>query len=425
MRNKTQLHVVTPYIKQDRFKIAINKDKYLSLYDSLYDIKQLKFKHNKDNLIGTIKEKNNNRIIIAWKDGSIERFQSDILEKCINNYDISVYNNNTLIKSSTIKNILFNKNSSITGQNNKINTNSIKQSTAKNTSVNNQNKHENPIKLIESNNILNEAKEIVNLALSKGMIDESDFELELLKIEAFDKDTFEQYKNEVLNFSINGEVSSSIEENTNLDGLTKEEIEAQNMLNTLRKERGIFKSKNTIDIKNAETRSLKDTKYDNNNIFRDISFANTNNGTNFNAKPPTLEESLENIINDNLPVNNTSRKLKKIQAIKHANDHYNNSFNNLNNDFNDDLYNDFNDNYNNNSNSTEEFSLDEIITNLNNESNMKKTSQLSAGQKSFLSMPLSGITKPLILGSDNEGINSINNAYKELFSEDMWSIGKR
>ena len=295
------------------FKIAINKNK-ININDQI---------QNRNNLIGIITELNNNYAIISWDDGTFERIRLNEFRNLLQNKELIKISNTGITKQ--IKKSI------------NISTSSI--------------------------------KDLVNMAIEKGIIDNSDKELEILKLESFDQQALNEYKNNILNFNTDGEVYSLSEDEANDSiAISKEEQEAMKMLNTLRPKKHIT----ATSLNDTESRSLVDVKDFNN--YRDISFSNIDSIT----TPPTFEESL----------------------LKLA-DNENNENNNI----------DIKDN---------DMSLDDIISQVQSESKIKQNNN-----KIFLNTPFQGLTRPLITGANKDNINSVNTAFSELFSPEMWSINGR
>lgn len=304
---KTHLPVYTQYSNNQIFRIAINKNKF-HINDQI---------KNEQNLIGTITEQNDKYIIVSWDDNTFERIKIADFQKMLSNKELI-----------------------------KVNSISIK-----------------PKKQIINANA--SVEELVNLAIEKGIIDVSDKELEMVKVEAFDKKALNEYKKNILNFSTDGDVYSLNEDEVNIqENISEEEKQAMQMLNKLRPK----KIQSTININNTDSRSLKHIK-----DTKNITFANINSL----EAPINFEDSLMKLAN-----NTTSNDID-------------NSFQN-------------------------EMSLDDIISEISNESTIKQNNN-----KVFLNTPLQGLTRPLITGVNKDNINPVNSAFSELFSPEMWStIGR-
>ena len=203
------------------------------------------------------------------------------------------------------------------------------------------------------------------------MIDEDDKDLELLKVAAFDDDTFEQYQNEVLNFSTTGEVSSMQEDQTDIPGLSKQEIEAQNMLAKRKFELGISTPRqNNVDIKTVESRSTRDVGERNQITFENIGQW---------EKPKSLEDALLSLDDGSMD---------------------NLSYDSM-----------FNDNSNNNDNVN---IIDDITGTYELEKTLHKQANVSHG-----------ITKPLIMGQSTPAYMAPTNSnFSELFSQLNWTTLK-
>ena len=321
---------------------------------------------NNNNLYGIIKNKDDQYIVIAWNDNTYERIQLATLNKAYltkiseNEYVDTIESQISPLQGSSI-NTAFIQNASI--QNNNINKDK------------------------------SEIQKLVDLAVEKGIIDQNDVDVEITKIESFDDQAFKQYKDMVLNFVDDGEVTSLSNEEIDTSGLSPKEIQAQNMLKQLKHQHGISSTRQkNIDINTTDSRSLKDLN------DQKITFANTNNGTDINISTVSLEDSLMNSLqNDNNIIQNNNNQLIDTEM-----DIDNIGFNN---DINISL----------NEKNKEELSLDSIMNQLNNENKeMNKNN-------SFLGTPFNGITKPLLINS-SDNINPVNAAFRDLFSLDMWTV---
>lgn len=304
---KTHLPVYTQYSNNQIFRIAINKNKF-HINDQI---------KNEQNLIGTITEQNDKYIIVSWDDNTFERIKIADFQKMLSNKELIKVNNISIKPKKQI----INANASV--------------------------------------------EELVNLAIEKGIIDASDKELEMVKIEAFDKKALNEYKKNILNFSTDGDVYSLNEDEVNIQkNISEEEKQAIQMLNKLRPK----KIQSTININNTDSRSLKHIKN-----TKNVTFANIDSL----EAPINFEDSLMKLAN-----NTTS--------------------NDIDNNFQD------------------EMSLDDIISEISNESTIKQNNN-----KVFLNTPLQGLTRPLITGVNKDNINPVNSAFSELFSPEMWStIGR-
>lgn len=152
-------------------------------------------KHYEENLTGTIKFMGDSGISVLWDDNSRERFgncnqlklltESKLIEKALDVIEENIDNNIQKIDIQTAK---------FERKLNEIDHNKT-------------NELNNKIKIIATN-------EIIDLAIRKGFIDEDDREIEYQKIICMSDEEYEIYKNEILDFEIQGEVSSttSIEE---------------------------------------------------------------------------------------------------------------------------------------------------------------------------------------------------------------------
>ncbi len=99
------------------------------------------------------------------------------------------------------------------------------------------------------------SEEVIDLAISKGMIDEDDREMETQMLSLMNEEEYEKYKQEVLDFSNEHEVTSRAESRDN-------RTEAEKMLDRVRGTGGItggFNSDSNISPNsNSDTRDLSD-----------------------------------------------------------------------------------------------------------------------------------------------------------------------
>ena len=268
------------------------------------------------------------------------------------------------------------------------------------------------------------AQELVQLAIDKGIIDENDKEIEIIKVMAFDDEAFNKYKDLVLNTTVdNGEVSSIPE----YEGLSPKEIEAHNMLNKIRQQQGTFSLPSSRLGYTGDTRSIADYKNTN-----QITFDSTNHGTKVAMKQATLDDGLMTLLNSqSSSLLQSSSPLQSSQDINNCtNTNFNLDADGFSTNFNSDLDNNSsNSNYDLNAanDSYSDLSLEAIIDQVKQENDNSQTVHNAAinNHNGFLKKPFSGLTKPLLM-SNADNINPINTAFKELFSPDMWtSIGRR
>lgn len=329
MNAKTHLKTIKNNLKkQQRYRIAVNSH---ALANRSFDKND--YVKNIYGIYGIVSKKENNQIIVSWNDNTYERIQLENINNYLSKIDEEEYqlHNN---KIPDIEKVQLQQ--KVAELENKITNKQVKQ-----------------VKY-------DAATELVDLAINKGIVDENDRDIEVMKVEAFDDSAFEQYKEMVLNFSTEGGEVSSLalqqQQNVDTDGLSKEEIEAKNMLAQLKFQRGISSSNINTNMEFSDSRSLNDISTNMNRI----TFANTNNGKQVLNKPVTFDDTL------------ASMELAKSATVQN------------------------------------------IDTKVEEES-----------ANNFLKSPISGLTKPLLIDASNN-INSMNTAFKELFSPDMWtSIGRK
>ena len=257
--------------------------------------------------------------------------------------------------------------------------------------------------------------ELVKLALAKGMIDEDNYDLELTKVSLFDEQALKQYRDEVNNYSIDGEVSSIGDEDVDVQGLSPEEAQAKRELVRLKSQRGISSSQS---FSTAETRSLADISKPS------LTFDDIKNGAQL-SRPSSFEEALLQLDDDNYGTNNIDdSNYTNINADNF--DSYDFGINDDIESFSDDNYNDISD-YSIHNNSDQELSLESIMKQINadnakpipRETNFTRAA--SASSSSFFSTPIQGLTKPIVTNYD-----SFKNAsFNDLFNLDWSTIGKK
>lgn len=486
-----------------KYKIVINPLHHHSVHanelsSKTIDLSLNDYVKNIDGLIGQVKKKTIETIIVAWNDNTFERIQTanltnNYLQKVSNAEYVSTIENqisplqgssiNTAAKDNTTNDEDEDKDNFITDnsiKNDSIENNSIKNDFIKdlrmNTGIDIDNEKEEEkinetekLAIEENLNIdkpenLKElqlqqkvteledklhnkqvgqlkqtaAQELVQLAIDKGIIDENDKEIEIIKVMAFDDEAFNKYKDLVLNTTVdNGEVSSIPE----YEGLSPKEIEAHNMLNKIRQQQGTFSLPSPGSVYTGDTRSIADYKNAN-----QITFDSTNHGTKVAMKQATLDDGLMALLNSqfssssSLPPSSSFplRSSSSLQSSQNINNYTNTNFDldadgfstNFNSNFNSDLdSNSSNSNYDLNTadDSYSDLSLEAIMDQVKQESNNSQTVHNATmnNHNGFLKKPFSGLTKPLLM-SNADNINPINTAFKELFSPDMWtSIGRR
>ena len=202
------------------------------------------------------------------------------------------------------------------------------------------------------------ANELVDLAISKGMIDADDKDLEIVKLSSLNDEEMRIYEQDVINFSDDGnivELANEAETDDDYAGLTEEEIEAKKMLGSLRL-KGSAPSVPQVAKSSAESRNLSEVKYDSANVDP-RTFTNNQN---------ELEESLASYLG-NIP-DNVETKATASSDVKKS----------------------------------------------------RKAIQRHAGLHEQKSLPgfenLQGLTKPLVMGSSEQfkSSNSISDMFKDL-----------
>lgn len=469
-----------------KYKIVINPLHHHSVHanelsNKTIDLSLNDYVKNIDGLIGQVKKKTIETVIVAWNDNTFERIQTanltnNYLQK-VNNaeYVSTIENQISPLQGSSINTTAKDNTTNDEDKDNFITNNSIKNDSIENNSIKNDfikdlrmntgisidnEKEEEKINkteklAIEENLNIDKpenlkelqlqqkvteledklhnkqvgqlkqtaAQELVQLAIDKGIIDENDKEIEIIKVMAFDDEAFNKYKDLVLNTTAdNGEVSSIPE----YEGLYPKEIEAHNMLNKIRQQQGTFSLPSSGSGYTGDTRSIADYKNAN-----QITFDSTNHGTKVAMKQATLDDGLMALLN-------SQSSSSSLQPSQNVNNYTNTNFDldadgfstNFNSNFNSDLdSNSSNSNYDLNTvdDSYSDLSLEAIMDQVKQENNNSQTVHNATmnNHNGFLKKPFSGLTKPLLM-SNADNINPINTAFKELFSPDMWtSIGRR
>lgn len=402
---------------------------------------------NNNNLYGIIKDKNDNYIIVNWNDNTYERLQIPLINK---NYLIRISKNEYSDNINYVDTI----ESQISPlQTSTVNTASSQDNFIENDFTNNQSTENEQV--MEKNTVKiskkelsaenNKITQLINLALNKGIIDPDEVETEKLKLTAFDDAALKQYEEMLNNTSDEGEVISLSESQIDTSGLSPQEAEAQNMLHKLKHQRGIstMSRQRNINVNDVNSRSLHDMEK------TAITYMNTNNGQTINNSQVSLDDSLlqalsnNNYQSNNYQSDNYSNSNNYQNNNNYQNDSYqdnndisnNNSFDidnidsNSNINFNNTFDKNFNSDYNNNHNNYGNNSNSNINNNVNNANVMSLDSIVEQIQRdnksSFLKTPFNGLTKPLLINT-SDNINPINNAFRELFSPDMFThMGKR
>ena len=324
------------------------------IYPIFKDIKINDMISNVQGLVGTIKEKDAEQIIVAWNDNTFERIKKAALNES-KEYKYHYPETNFQEQPKTT-----------------VNKKAIKTVS------------------IEETSDIDTAEELVKLAVDKKMIEANDYDLELIKVQAFDKETFDKYKKDVLSYHLSGEVSSSEEqEDKEIEHLTPEQKEAHKMLHKLRQ--------NEVNVpiemgSSNERRSLTDIQQ-NNGDFSSLIKAQAM------QKPMSLDDSFQLLaqqLDSNQPL---------VQSESSIQD--NTEFGDLD--------------------------LDQLIkeaavevdTDINNNlMNKAANSYQTVNKTNFLQKPFDGITKPLLSGTA-EDTSMGANVFKELFDTQFWTtIGR-
>ena len=233
---------------------------------------------NTDGLTGIIASKNNNLYIVDWNDNTKERIKFAMADGYISKYEVKEEEQKPNIEE--IKEQYQEKKEKAMATNKKVQT--IK---------------------------MNSAQQVISLAVDKGMIDQDDAELELMKLSSMDDAAFAEYEENVINFTTDGhEVYSEkpAEVDEDFTGLTEEQIEAKKKLNELKKS-GIITSSSLSNtyMASTEKRSLKDLD---------------SRPFDINSRPETLEDAFVKLMDDfeNQQVKSTT----KVAGItRHAEPH--------------------------------------------------------------------------------------------------------
>ena len=393
--------------------------------------------------VGTIIDINNEKqyLLVKWEDDSKERIiisnnDLELIENYITNetlIDEDSFNedfSNEDIVDDIINDITENSSNETILNENVTNNTSNEISTNENQNSNDDSvdiEHPNLDNLLQQQKVkkavkrqnkelsIQSAKELVDLALQKGMIDEDEYDLELMKVEAFDEDSFNQYKSSVLDTKLPGEVTSKEDD---MQGMSPEEIKARNII---RSHRQVTASYN--DYSDGESRSLSEL---NNNIPIENM-----------TKPPSFEDSLLSIMNNLSQEQSPNNDLVNDNSI---NDNLSDDLDTLDNYVDIDAL-DVNDSVNDNVSMNDDARLDQLIRQLQRNDNSKTATnkqssimtfnqkpkvqttmkKVANNNKNFLSSPFSGLTKPLIMAA-NENANPIDHAFSQLFSNDLWTV---
>ncbi|MFW6243334.1 MAG: hypothetical protein ACOC2W_04175 [bacterium] len=178
-------------------------------------------KHIEEKIVGEIKHIGTEKVVIAWEDNTRERMNvneaKDNLEYIDDVQDsISPLSPQRTKQEDEIE-------SNIEKNNDNIDIEKIKMKRK-------IEQLEDKLTKKSSNNIKNKvADDLIDLMVSKGMIDEDDREIEKTKIIAMDDNEFNQYKDEVINYDDSHKVSSKTE---SYEPLTEAERALQKIKNS-------------------------------------------------------------------------------------------------------------------------------------------------------------------------------------------------
>lgn len=170
------------------------------------------------------------------------------------------------------------------------------------------------------------ANELVDLAISKGMLDEDDRDLEIVKLSSLNDEEMKQYEQDVINYSDEGnivELANESEEEEDYAGLSDKEVEAKKALKSLRfkgSAKGIPTSSRSAS--SCESRNLSEVKYDSANVDPRTF---TNNQNELEESLASLLGSIDSSIADNTNaktnVQSTATQKAKKSISRHASIH--------------------------------------------------------------------------------------------------------
>lgn len=312
---------------------------------------------NSDGLVGKIQSKDDMQVIIKWNDGTSERVRLNMIDDYL-----SKANKDEFISDESSK---------------KVNLDEIV-ATKKIKDL--ENKLANKDVMVAKDAA---ATELANLAAKKGMIDDDDIDMEILRIISMSEDEFLKYQQAVLDYQADDSEVTSYREDANVDysGLSESEIRAQKELAKLKQLGKVDLSNRSVSVNNSSSRRLlNDIKLD--------------NEYNIPQKEVSMEEALAekfgNLFNASLSSNQSTNQ----RAI-------------LQNNFNNQLT------YSNEVNPIDISSSPpaqvevELMPASSNENNqvvnndfLQNSSTNQQNQSDFLKVPFEGITKPLSLGTE-------------------------
>lgn len=312
---------------------------------------------NSDGLVGKIQSKDDMQVIIKWNDGTSERVRLNMID-------------DYLSKASKDEFILDESNK-------KINLDEIV-ATKKIKDL--ENKLVNKDVMVAKDAA---ATELANLAAKKGMVDEDDIDMEILRIISMSEDEFLKYQRAVLDYQADDSEVTSYREDTNVDysGLSESEIRAQQELAKLKQLGKVDLPNRSVSTDSASRRLLNDIKLD--------------NEYNIPQKEVSMEEALAEKFGDLFNVPSSSNQSANRRTI-------------LQNNFNNQLT------YSNEVNPIDISSSSpptqvevELMPTSSNENNqvvnndfLQNSSTNQQNQSDFLKVPFEGITKPLSLGTE-------------------------
>lgn len=325
--------------KSSTFKVNLNKQKCVVSNQLKKDIKDISVndyvKHVEENLYGKVTFANNKKIAVLWNDNTRERFS---LEDAINELEYASSSDKSCVDKNYIDDVQtivapttpqISKDSELNTDD--LNTKSLNDLNDKEvTSINMEElKMQNKINKLEKelankkvNNVKERAaNELVALAIEKEFIDKDEADITLMQIMQLNDEEYEDYKNKVIAFKLDGEVTSE----SDYEGLTEEERTIKSIIS---KHKTNF-DYNSVDLDETSARGLeKQAK---------VSFDNFNGAENFTDKFSdsallNLEQSLNNLQNKSINNSNTTKKTVRRQDSS-SNIHSNIASNTASNNF--------------------------------------------------------------------------------------------
>lgn len=312
---------------------------------------------NSDGLVGKIQSKDDMQVIIKWNDGTSERVRLNMIDDYL-----SKTNKDEFISDESNK---------------KVNLDEII-ATKKIKDLENRLANKDVMAAKDA-----AATELANLAAKKGMIDDDDIDMEILRIISMSEDEFLKYQQTVLDYQADDSEVTSYREDANVDysGLSESEIRAQQELAKLKQLGKVDLSNRSMSVNNSSSsrRLLNDIKLD--------------NEYNIPQKEVSMEEALAEKFGDLFNVPLLSNQSANQRTI-------------LQNNFNNQLI------YSNEVNPIDISSSPtqvevELMPTSSNENNqvvnndfLQNSSTKQQNQSDFLKVPFEGITKPLSLGTE-------------------------